>query len=158
WSPARMSPTANRSEAVSGAPARALEGVRILDFSRVWAGPYGTRYLAELGADVIKVESHMLPDRDQVVGGVAHNFGEIQRSKRSITLNMVHPKALALAEKLVQASDVVVENFRPGVLEEWGLGYEHMKAVRPDIIYLSMPGFGMSGPLTDSLSYGQSLL
>ena len=135
-----------------------LEGLRILDFSRVWAGPYMTRYLAELGAEVIKVESNMLPDRQQARGNFAFNFGELNRSKRSITLNMRHPEARSLAEGLIGASDVVVENFRSGVLDNWGLGYPVMKEINPQVVYLTMPGMGHSGPRSSDLSYGQSLL
>jgi len=134
-----------------------LRGLRILDFSRVWAGPFMTRYLAELGAEVIKIESHMLPDRAQAVGAFNFNFAEKERGKQSITLNMSHEGAMPIMEKLIQESDCVVENFRSGVLEGWGLGYERMRQLNPGIIYLSMPGFGNSGPNSDQLSYGQSL-
>ena len=135
-----------------------LKGLRIIDFSRVWAGPYMTRYLAELGAEVIKVESNMLPDRVQAVGPFSFNFAEINRGKRSITLNMAHEKARPLVERLFQVSDVVVENFRSGVLEGWGLGYQRLQELKPTIIYLSMPGMGNSGPRSGELTYGQSLL
>ena len=149
----RSTTGATRSE-----PPLPLEGLRILDFSRVWAGPYMTRYLAELGAEVIKVESNMLPDRGQAVGPFGFNFAEINRGKRSITLNMTRKKARLLAERLVQSSDVIVENFRSGVLDQWGLGYQRLRELKPSIIYLSMPGMGNSGPRASELTYGQSLL
>ena len=117
-----------------------------------------TRYLAELGAEVIKVESLILPDRAQAQGAFNFNFAEIQRSKHSITLNMAHEKALPLLERLIQQSDCIAENFRSGVLDGWGIGYGRMRELNPGIIYLSMPGFGNSGPNADQLSYGQSLL
>ena len=136
-----------------------LKNTRVLDFSRVWAGPFMTRYLAELGAEVIKVESNMLPDRQQARGPFASfNFVEINRSKRSVTLNMRSSKAVELCERLIGLSDVVVENFRPGVLENWGIGYERQRELNPDIIYLSMPGMGIDGPRSSELAFGQSLL
>ena len=136
-----------------------LKNTRVLDFSRVWAGPFMTRYLAELGAEVIKVESNMLPDRQQARGPFASfNFVEINRSKRSVTLNMRSSKAVELCERLIGLCDVVVENFRPGVLENWGIGYERQRELNPDIIYLSMPGMGIDGPRSSELAFGQSLL
>ena len=136
-----------------------LKGLRVLDFSRVWAGPYLTRYMAELGADVIKVESNMLPDRQQARGPFASfSFVEINRSKRSITLNFRTKKAVQLCERLIRLCDVVVENFRPGVLENWGLGYERLRELNPAIIYLNMPGMGTTGPRSSELAFGQSLL
>ena len=136
-----------------------LKNIRVLDFSRVWAGPYMTRYLAELGAEVIKVESNMLPDRQQARGPFASfSFVEINRGKRSVTLNMRSEKAVELCERLIELCDVVVENFRPGVLENWGIGYERQRELNPDIIYLSMPGMGIDGPRASELAFGQSLL
>ena len=136
-----------------------LKNTRVLDFSRVWAGPFMTRYLAELGAEVIKVESNMLPDRQQARGPFASfNFVEINRSKRSVTLNMRSEKAIELCERLIGLCDVVVENFRPGVLDNWGIGYERQRELNPDVIYLSMPGMGIDGPRSSELAFGQSLL
>ncbi len=136
-----------------------LKNIRVLDFSRVWAGPYMTRYLAELGAEVIKVESNMLPDRQQARGPFASfSFVEINRSKRSVTLNMRSPEAVELCERLIGLCDVVVENFRPGVLDGWGIGYERQRELNPDIIYISMPGMGIDGPRASELAFGQSLL
>ncbi len=136
-----------------------LKNIRVLDFSRVWAGPYMTRYLAELGAEVIKVESNMLPDRQQARGPFASfSFVEINRSKRSVTLNMRSRKAVELCERLIELCDVVVENFRPGVLDNWGIGYERQRELNPDIIYVSMPGMGIDGPRASELAFGQSLL
>ena len=157
-SPRKNTPAAGVAPRQDSEPPLPLKGMRILDFSRVWAGPFMTRYLAELGAEVFKVESHMLPDRGQAQGAFSFNFAEIQRGKRSITLNMADKEGIAMAERLIEKCDCVVENFRSGVLEGWGIGYERMKEINPRIIYLSMPGFGNSGPNVDQLSYGQSLL
>lgn len=143
----------------SAEPPLPLKNIRVLDFSRVWAGPYMTRYLAELGAEVIKVESNMLPDRQQARGPFASfSFVEINRSKRSVTLNMRSEKAIELCERLIGLCDVVVENFRPGVLDGWGIGYERQRELNPDIIYISMPGMGIDGPRASELAFGQSLL
>ena len=158
WSESPRKETPSAAPPEGAEPPLPLKGLRVLDFSRVWAGPFMTRYMAELGAEVLKVESHMLPDRGQAQGAFSFNFAEIQRGKRSITLNMAHKEGIALVEKLIRECDCVAENFRSGVLEGWGIGYERMKEINPRIIYLSMPGFGNSGPNVDQLSYGQSLL
>ena len=159
WGESRKSETKPADQSAEGERPLPLKGLRVLDFSRVWAGPYLTRYMAELGADVIKVESNMLPDRQQARGPFASfSFVEINRSKRSITLNFRTKKAIQLCERLIRLCDVVVENFRPGVLENWGLGYERLHELNPAIIYLSMPGMGTTGPRASELAFGQSLL
>lgn len=161
WAEARQAASATPTPAGGSngtEPPLPLKGLRVLDLSRVWAGPYMTRYFAELGADILKVESEMLPDRAQAVGAFSFNFAEINRGKRSITLNFAKEEAIEVFLKLVKESDVVLENFRSGVLQNWGLTFERMQEANPKIIYLSMPGMGNSGPASDQLSYGQSLL
>ena len=137
-----------------------LEGLRVLDFGRVWAGPFLTRYLAELGADVIKIETSLLPDREQATASpsMSFNFAEINRSKRSVTLNTTSPEGVRLFKELVRNADVVVENFRAGVMDGWGLSYDALKEVNPGVILVSMPGYGTTGPYSPYLSYGQTLL
>ncbi|MBM3225444.1 MAG: hypothetical protein FJZ47_16805, partial [Candidatus Tectomicrobia bacterium] len=132
-----------------------MEGVRILDLSRAWAGPYGTRYLADFGAEVIKVETAQYPD-----GRQAGNPGyeEINRNKRPITLNFQRPEGQELLKRLVAISDVVVENFSPRVMAQYDLDYEHLCAVRPDLIMVSMPGYGHSGPHSRFVSFGGPLM
>lgn len=132
-----------------------LTGVRILDLSRAWAGPYGTRYLADFGADVIKVETGQYPD-----GREPGNPGyeEINRNKRSITLNFQLPEGRELLKRLVAVSDVVVENFSPRVMAQYELDYPQLRTVRPDLIMVSMPGFGRSGPHSRFVSFGGPLM
>jgi crotonobetainyl-CoA:carnitine CoA-transferase CaiB-like acyl-CoA transferase len=132
-----------------------LAGIRILDFSRVWAGPYGTRYLADFGAEVIKVESQQFPDGRR---SDLPDYAEINRNKRFITLNFQTPEGLALSKRLVAMSDVVVENFSPRVMAKYGLDYQRLVEVRPDLIMVSMPGFGHSGPHGAFASYGGPLM
>lgn len=132
-----------------------LAGLRILDLSRVWAGPYATRYLAEMGADVTKVESSKFPDTRRPQDAA---FAEINHSKTYISLNFQHPEGRDLLMRLVALSDVVVENFTPRVMTQYQLDYAHLRAVRPDLIMVSMPGFGQTGPHSAFVSYGGPLM
>src|SRR6266571_2008792 len=132
-----------------------LDGMRILDLSRAWAGPYGTRYLADFGADVIKVETGKYPDGRQPGNP---GYEEINRNKRSITLNFQMPEGQALLKRLVAVSDVVVENFSPRVMAQYALDYQHLVKVRPDLIMVSMPGYGQSGPHSRFVSFGGPLM
>ncbi len=131
-----------------------LSGIRVLDLSRVWAGPYGTRYLADFGAEVIKVESGKFPERRP------HDpaYAEINRNKQSITLNFQVPEGQELLRRLVAISDVVVENFSPRVMAQYGFNYERLIEIRPDLIMASMPGFGHTGPHSAYASYGGPLM
>jgi crotonobetainyl-CoA:carnitine CoA-transferase CaiB-like acyl-CoA transferase len=131
-----------------------LAGIRVLDLSRVWAGPYGTRYLADYGAEVIKVESGKFPERRPN----NPDYAEINRNKRFITLNFQLPQGQELLRRLVAVSDVVVENFSPRVMTKYGFNYERLAEIRPDLIMASMPGFGHSGPHRDFGSYGGPLM
>jgi crotonobetainyl-CoA:carnitine CoA-transferase CaiB-like acyl-CoA transferase len=133
-----------------------LDGVRVLDFTWVISGPQCSQILADFGAEVIKVEwSHHLDGlryRVQPPGSdpasIEHSglWNNLNRNKRSITLNMRHPDGVDLALRLVAHCDVVLENFSPGVLESWGLSWEAMTARRPGLIHVSMSGFGWDGP------------
>lgn len=131
-----------------------LTGVRVLDLSRVWAGPYGTRYLADFGAEVIKVESGKFPERRPNTP----DYAEINRNKRFVTLDFQTEEGQALLKRLVAISDVVVENFSPRVMAKYGFNYERLVEIRPDIIMVSMPGFGHRGPHRDFASYGGPLM
>jgi crotonobetainyl-CoA:carnitine CoA-transferase CaiB-like acyl-CoA transferase len=130
------------------APASApLSGVRVLDFSRVLAGPYCTMVLADLGADVIKVERPGSGDETRgwgppFVGGEAGYFLAVNRGKRSLALDLAHPGASAVIEALIAGADVVIENFRPGVAQRLGLGYEDLARRRHGLVYCSITGFG----------------
>ncbi len=132
-----------------------LVGLRVLDLSRAWAGPYGTRYLADFGADVIKVETGKYPDGRQPDDP---GYGEVNRNKRSVTLNFQTPEGQDLLRRLVAVSDVVVENFSPRVMAKYDLDYTHLKAVRSDLIMVSLPGYGRRGPHGGFVSFGGPLM
>ena len=128
-------------------------GVKILDFTRVLAGPYGTYQLALLGADVIKVESREGDDmrygnraNDWEKRGLAAPWVSVNAGKRSITLDLKKPRAIEVVKRLAARADVVTENFRPGVMDKLGIGYETLKAINPRLIYAAVSGFGQVGP------------
>jgi crotonobetainyl-CoA:carnitine CoA-transferase CaiB-like acyl-CoA transferase len=133
--------------------AKPFAGVRILDFTRYLAGPYGTYQLALLGADVIKIESHdgdesrhLLVSREWAERKMASSFLAVNANKRSITLDLRKPAAVDVVKRLVPSADVVWENFRPGVMDRLGLGYETLAAINPRLIYCAVSGFGHTGP------------
>lgn len=136
---------------------RPLEGVRVLDLTRVLAGPYCTMLLSDLGAEVVKVEQPGKGDDSRHFGpfkdGRSLYFASINREKKSISLNLKHEEGLALFRSLVPEFDVVVENFRPGVMEKLGLGYENLKELNPRLIYAASSGFGHSGPDSQKPAY-----
>ncbi|WP_275572281.1 CaiB/BaiF CoA transferase family protein [Mycolicibacterium vanbaalenii] len=129
----------------------ALDGVVVVDFSRVLAGPYATMMLGDFGAEVIKVERPGVGDDTRQWGppydssGVATYFNAVNRNKRSVVLDLSTPDGRQQARDLVAGADIVVENFRPSTMERLGLGYEDLRAVRPDVIYCSITGFGRGG-------------
>jgi crotonobetainyl-CoA:carnitine CoA-transferase CaiB-like acyl-CoA transferase len=132
---------------------RPFAGVRILDFTRYLAGPYGTYQLALLGADVVKIESREGDEtRGQLVDGtwaaptMPPGFLAVNANKRSITLDLRRPAAVEVVKRLAAAADVVWENFRPGVMDRLGLGYETLATVNPRLIYCAVSGFGHTGP------------
>jgi crotonobetainyl-CoA:carnitine CoA-transferase CaiB-like acyl-CoA transferase len=132
---------------------RPFAGVRILDFTRYLAGPYGSYQLALLGADVVKIESlegdetrGQLADRTWAERKMAPSFLAVNGNKRSITLDLRRPAAVEIVKRLVLGADVVWENFRGGVMDRLGLGYEALAAVNPRLIYCGVSGFGMTGP------------
>lgn len=132
-----------------------LAGIRVLDLSRAWAGPYGTRYLADFGADVIKVESAKFGDPREPANP---SYGEVNRNKRPITLNFQTAAGRELLKRLVAISDVVVENFSPRVMAKYELDYAHLCEVRPDLIMVSLPGYGSFGPHRNFVSFGGPLM
>ena len=128
-------------------------GIRILDFTRYLAGPYGTYQLALLGADVVKIESHegdetrgQLADQTWAERKMAPSFLSVNGNKRSLTLDLRKPEAVAIVKRLVLDADVVWENFRGGVMDRLGLGYEVLSQINPRLIYCGVSGFGMNGP------------
>ena len=131
-------------------PSAPLSGVRVADFSVHAAGPFAGMILASLGADVIKVESAARLDITRrphaMYGKPPSSFEQVNASKRSVTLNLKEPRALELAYDLVRISDVVLENFRPGVMDRLGLGYPQLREIKPDIIMVSLSSNGQTGP------------
>jgi crotonobetainyl-CoA:carnitine CoA-transferase CaiB-like acyl-CoA transferase len=135
-----------------------LQGVKILDFSRVLAGPMATQILAELGADVVKVERPRSGDESrsfepQLPGGDSAYFFAVNRGKRSITLNLKSPRRQEIARDLARGADVVVENFLAGEMARMNLGPERLRAENERLIYVSCTGFGQTGPYRDRNSY-----
>lgn len=140
-----------------------LSGVRIADFTWVWAGPFATMQLAHLGAEVIRIETQhrvcvtrRIPPFADGQGGLNRSgyYNQYNQGKQSVALNLKSPEALEIAKKLVAASDVVSENFAAGVMEKMGLGYEVLRKIKPDIIMISMSGYGAVGPESPYVSYG----
>lgn len=127
-----------------------LDGVRIIDLSAIISGPMATQILADQGADVIKVEAPGPGDLVRYLGptknGVNAMFTAVNRNKRGIVLNLKSPDGRQVLLDLVKTADVIVENFRPGALERLNLGYQHLKTLNPGLIYVSMSGFGDTGP------------
>ena len=139
---------------------KALEGIRVLDLTRALAGPFCTLMLGDNGADVIKIEIPGTGDDTRGWGPPfiqeeSAYFLSINRNKRSLTLNLRDPKAKEIFLKLAKDADVVVENFTPGVMDRFGLGYEDVKATNPGIIYCSISGFGQGGPYRTRSAYDQ---
>lgn len=133
---------------------RPLAGVRIIDFTWVVAGPVATRILADHGAEVIKIERRDALDFGSRRGGLT---GNLNRGKQSIVIDMNTARGVELAKQLIAAADVVVDNFSARVMRHWGLDYEGLRRIKPDIIAVSMSGFGHSGPWRDYVSYGPTL-
>jgi len=132
---------------------RPFEGVKILDFTQVLAGPYASYQLALLGADVIKVERREGEDmrrtplsREWAERGLAPGWQAINGNKRSLTLDLSKPEAIAIVKQLAVQADVVMENFRPGVMDKLGIGYAALSQVNPRLIYCAISGFGQTGP------------
>ena len=137
-------------------PTRPLEGLRVLDFSRVLAGPFATALLADLGAEVIKVEPPQGDDY-RAIGplrnGESALFTVMNRNKKSLVLDLKQAAAVTLVHELAERSDVVLENFRPGVAERLGIGAEALMARNPRLVYVSISGFGQSGPYAHRPAY-----
>ncbi len=136
-------------------PGRALEGLRVLDFTHVLAGPFATRILGDLGADVVKVYS-----ASRATGAAAVHYPYYQmwnRSKRNLALDMSQPEARAIARRLCDKADVVIENFSVGVLDRWGLGFEDVRAINPGVIFASMSGMGQGGPWSNFVTYAPTV-
>ena len=137
-----------------------LENLRVLDMTRALTGPYCTQMLGDMGADIIKVEQPNVGDNSRAwgppfVAGESTYFLSINRNKRSITLDLRHPDCAEIMRAMVAQSDIVIENFVPGHMQKYGFDYEACKAIKPDIIYCSISGFGQNGPDHGRAAYDQ---
>jgi len=133
----------------------ALQGIIVLDFTWLLAGPYATRILADFGAEVVKVQSRKTATGTE--SNATGYFNTWNRNKLSITIDMTHPESKELVLNLVKTSDVMIENFSPRVMGNWGLSYETLKEVKPDLIMVSMSGMGQTGPWRDFVALGPTI-
>jgi crotonobetainyl-CoA:carnitine CoA-transferase CaiB-like acyl-CoA transferase len=136
----------------------ALAGIRVLDLTRVLAGPYCTMFLGDLGAEVVKVEQPGVGDDTRgwgppFVGGESAYFLCTNRNKKSLTVDLKTAEGIALIHKLAQHADVLIENFRPGAMDRLGLGEKALRATNPRLVYASLSGFGADGPMADIPGY-----
>ncbi|MNQ71306.1 Succinyl-CoA:(R)-benzylsuccinate CoA-transferase subunit BbsF [compost metagenome] len=130
-----------------------LASLKVLDFSTLLPGPFASLLLADMGAEVVRIESptrmdllRVLPPHDQ---GISASHAYLNRNKRSLALDLKQPEALEVVKQLLQDHDIVLEQFRPGVMERLGLGYEALRAINPRLIYVSITGYGQTGPYKD---------
>jgi crotonobetainyl-CoA:carnitine CoA-transferase CaiB-like acyl-CoA transferase len=134
---------------------KALAGIRVVDFSWVRAGPWATRWLGAFGAEIVKIEwpenergrlpSTTTPQHLEVNLNTSGNFNDTNVNKKSLSLNVRTAKGLDIAKRLIAVSDIVIENFSSRVLRSWGLGYDEQRRLKPDIVYVSMSGYGHTG-------------
>jgi crotonobetainyl-CoA:carnitine CoA-transferase CaiB-like acyl-CoA transferase len=138
-------------------PALSLEGIRVLDLSRVLAGPFCGMLLSDLGADVIKIEDTSSGDESRTwpphKDGESAAFLVINRNKRDMTLDLKAPEGVAILKRMVASADVLVENFRTGTMESFGLGYDELAAINSRLVYCSVSAFGRTGPRKDGAGY-----
>jgi len=134
-----------------------LSGIRVLDFTRVLAGPAAALALADLGAEVLKIEPPGGGDETRSFpphrAGTSHYFLSVNRGKKSLVLDLKQSEGVALARELAAQCDIVIENYRPGVMDRLGLGYEALSSINPRLIYCAISGFGLDGPLRDRPSF-----
>ncbi len=134
----------------------ALDHLRVLDFTTTIAGPHCTRLLADLGAEVIKIEApegDMMRTRLPIRNGASTSFGQLNAGKKSLVLDLKRPEAVEVVHRLVKTADVVIENFRPGVMARFGLDYTTLRAINPALVYCAISGYGQSGPSAGRPAY-----
>jgi crotonobetainyl-CoA:carnitine CoA-transferase CaiB-like acyl-CoA transferase len=134
----------------------ALDGLRVLDFTTTIAGPHCTRLLADLGCEVIKIEpaeGDMMRTRPPLRNGASTSFGQLNAGKKSIVLDLKTPQAVEAVHRLLATADAVVENFRPGVMQRFGLNYEALALIKPELIYCAISGYGQTGPSSQLPAY-----
>jgi crotonobetainyl-CoA:carnitine CoA-transferase CaiB-like acyl-CoA transferase len=166
-SPFRFHFEGERKARTGGGPAGPLDGVRVADFSMGWAGPLAGRYLADLGADVLKIESSAHPDwwrgwdvhpeTDPPLHELPRNFMAVNRNKRGLDLDLAQPGQHAAAEAIIRAADLVLDNQGPGVMASLGLGPADQRRLNPSVVSVSMPPFGRDGPLAGLRAYGSTV-
>jgi len=134
-----------------------LQGVRVIDLTRVLAGPFATQSLGDLGAEVLKIEPPGGGDETRrfppFIAGESHYFLGINRNKKSLVIDLQQAAGADILRRLVARADILVENYRPGVMDRLGLGYETLRALNPGLIYCAISGFGLTGPLSDKPSF-----
>src|SRR5216684_1291724 len=134
-----------------------LQGIRVIDLTRVLAGPFATQSLGDLGAEVLKIEPPEIGDETRhfppFVGGESHYFLGINRNKKSLVVDLQQPKGAEILRRLVAKADILVENYRPGVMDRLGLSYAALAEINPRLIYCAISGFGLTGPLRDKPSF-----
>lgn len=139
-----------------------LSSLKVLDFSGLLPGPFGTMLLADMGADVLRVESPTRPDMVRILpphdAGVSASHAFLNRSKRGIAVDLKRTEGVELIKKLVADYDIVVEQFRPGVMDRLGVGYEALKAINPQLIYCAITGYGQTGPYKDRAGHDMNYL
>jgi crotonobetainyl-CoA:carnitine CoA-transferase CaiB-like acyl-CoA transferase len=156
------------ARAVGDAPARRpLDGVRIVDLTAFFAGPSGTGYLAALGADVIKVESVQRPDGIRFAGGQVTQAGQwweyswvfhgVNADKRGVTLDLTHDAGIEVLHRLLEGADVLIENYSPRVLEQFGLSYDRLASSYPSLVVTRMPAFGLDGPWAQRVGFALTM-
>lgn len=144
----------------AGVKLMSFAGVKVVDFTTTIAGPHCSRLLADLGADVIKIEApdgDMMRTRPPIRGESSAMFGQLNVAKKSVVLNLKAPQAIEAARKLIQNADVVIENYRPGVMKRLGLDYDSVKQTNPRLIYCAISGYGQTGPSAPLPAYAPVL-
>ena len=138
-------------------PQGPLSGVRVIDCTQIMAGPYCTMLLGDMGADIVKIEK---PDGDDVrrsgppfIGGESAAYLAVNRNKRSIVIDLKSPQGAEVVRRMVRDADIFVQNMRPGTLQKFGLGYEHLRQVNPALVYGTITGFGSTGPYKDKAGF-----
>jgi crotonobetainyl-CoA:carnitine CoA-transferase CaiB-like acyl-CoA transferase len=153
---------------VVGGDDRPLAGLKVLDFTAFWSGPCATAWFVAMGADVVKVESIQRPDGIRFSASVRPSeddryyemsglFHAVNLGKKGITLDLGNPEGLAAAKRLIERCDIVAENFTPRVMDSFGLSYDEVRAIRPDVIYLRLPAFGLTGSWRDRPGFAQTM-
>jgi succinyl-CoA---D-citramalate CoA-transferase len=136
----------------------ALEGVRVIELATLFAGPLAGAFLSDFGADVVKVEHPTRPDPARGHGPAKHGVGlwakVLGRNKRAVTIDLSRPEGAGLLRRMTEGADVVIENFRPGTLEKWGLGWDTLHELNPALILVRISGFGQSGPYAHRPGFG----